>query len=312
MSRQLAMVMDPIASISPYKDTSFALLLAAQARGETLHIIEQKDLYIRDGVVCARAVEVQVTDDKSAWYKEVGESDCSLQRFDYLLMRKDPPFDQEFLYSTYLLDLAASQGLKIFNRPASIRDCNEKLFATWFPHCAPTTLVSRDLKRLREFLRELQQIVVKPLDGMGGRGVFRLDLGDPNTTGILETLTNGGTQTIMAQRYLPEISQGDKRILILNGHIVDHCLARIPAQGEARGNLAAGGRGVVQVLTERDQWLAQQIAPTLIEKGLALVGLDVIGDFVTEINVTSPTCMREISAAIGRDLASEFLDGLAL
>ena len=310
MPRQLAMVMDPIDLITPYKDTSFALLLAAQARGEALHVLTQGDLYLRDGKVFGRAIEVRVHDRDQAWFEVLGESDGALNRFDYLLMRKDPPFDQEFLYSTYLLELAAAQGLRALNDPRSIRDCNEKLFAAWFPSLTPTTLVTRDIKRLRAFLLELQHIVVKPLDGMGGRGVFVLKVGDPNITGILETLTNGGSQMIMAQRYLPEIKDGDKRILILNGKVIDHCLARIPLAGESRGNLAAGGRGVVQPLSKRDRELAEQIAPELMKRGLRFVGLDVIGDYVTEINVTSPTCLREIAKATGRDLAGEFLDGL--
>lgn len=310
MPRQLAMVMDPIDLITPYKDTSFALLLAAQARGERLHVLTQGDLYLRDGKVFGRAIEVRVHDRDQAWFEGLGDSDGELNRFDYLLMRKDPPFDQEFLYSTYLLELAAAQGLRVLNDPRSIRDCNEKLFAAWFPELTPTTLVTRDIKRLRAFLLELQHIVVKPLDGMGGRGVFVLKVGDPNITGILETLTLSGTQMIMAQRYLPEIKDGDKRILILNGQVIDHCLARIPLAGESRGNLAAGGRGVVQPLSKRDQELAEQIAPELMKRGLRFVGLDVIGDYVTEINVTSPTCLREIAKATGRDLAGEFLAGL--
>lgn len=310
MPRQLAMVMDPIDLITPYKDTSFALLLAAQARGERLQVLTQGDLYLRDGKVFGRAIEVRVDDRDQVWFEAIGDSDGELSRFDYLLMRKDPPFDQEFLYSTYLLELAAAQGLRVINDPRSIRDCNEKLFAAWFPSLTPTTLVTRDIKRLRAFLLELQHIVVKPLDGMGGRGVFVLKVGDPNITGILETLTNGGTQMIMAQRYLPEIADGDKRILILNGQVIDHCLARIPLAGESRGNLAAGGRGIVQPLSKRDQELAEQIAPELMKRGLRFVGLDVIGDYVTEINVTSPTCLREIAKATGRDLAGEFLAGL--
>ncbi|QGX40029.1 glutathione synthase [Permianibacter aggregans] len=310
MPRQLAMVMDPIDLITPYKDTSFALLLAAQARGERLQVLTQGDLYLRDGKVFGRAIEVRVHDRDQVWFEAIGDSDGELSRFDYLLMRKDPPFDQEFLYSTYLLELAAAQGLRVINDPRSIRDCNEKLFAAWFPSLTPTTLVTRDIKRLRAFLLELQHIVVKPLDGMGGRGVFVLKVGDPNITGILETLTNGGTQMIMAQRYLPEIADGDKRILILNGQVIDHCLARIPLAGESRGNLAAGGRGIVQPLSKRDQELAEQIAPELMKRGLRFVGLDVIGDYVTEINVTSPTCLREIAKATGRDLAGEFLAGL--
>ncbi|HEX4911516.1 MAG TPA: glutathione synthase [Permianibacter sp.] len=313
MSRRLGVVMDPIAQINIKKDTSFALLLAAQARGWSLVYFEQSDLYLLNGTVCGRGRALTVRDDPTGWFALGEPVDAPLAtQLDLLLMRKDPPFDQEYLYSTYLLDLAEANGLRVINRPASIRDANEKLYAAWFPQCTPPTLVSRDMARIRGFLAEHGRIVVKPLDGMGGTGVFRIDQGDPNTGSILETLTQRGQQTIMAQRFIPEISAGDKRILILNGQVVDHCLARIPAAGEARGNLAAGGRGVVQPITSKDRWIAEQIAPKLREKGLIFVGIDVIGEYLTEINVTSPTCLREIAAATGRDLASEFLAGLGL
>lgn len=313
MSRRLGVVMDPIAQINIKKDTSFALLLAAQARGWSLVYFEQSDLYLLDGKACGRGRALTVRDDPAGWYAlgEPVEAPLASQ-LDLLLMRKDPPFDQEYLYSTYLLELAEADGLLVINRPASIRDANEKLYAAWFPQCTPPTLVSRDMARIRRFLAEHGRIVVKPLDGMGGTGVFRIDQGDPNTGSILETLTQRGQQTIMAQRFIPEISAGDKRILILNGQVVDHCLARIPAAGEARGNLAAGGKGVVQPISAKDRWIAEQVAPKLREKGLIFVGIDVIGDYLTEINVTSPTCLREIAAATGRDLASDFLAGLGL
>ncbi|MFN4291388.1 MAG: glutathione synthase [Permianibacter sp.] len=313
MSRRLGVVMDPIAQINIKKDTSFALLLAAQARGWSLVCFEQSDLYLLDGKACGRGRTLTVRDDPAGWYAlgEPVEAPLASQ-LDLLLMRKDPPFDQEYLYSTYLLELAEADGLRVINRPGSIRDANEKLYAAWFPQCTPPTLVSRDMARIRRFLAEHGRIVVKPLDGMGGTGVFRIDQGDPNTGSILETLTQRGQQTIMAQRFIPAISAGDKRILILNGQVVDHCLARIPAVGEARGNLAAGGKGVVQPISANDRWIAEQVAPKLLEKGLIFVGIDVIGDYLTEINVTSPTCLREIAAATGRDLASEFLAGLGL
>ena len=313
MSRRLGVVMDPIAQINIKKDTSFALLLAAQARGWSLVYFEQSDLYLLNGKAYGRGRPLTVRDDPAGWYAlgEPIEAPLATQ-LDLLLMRKDPPFDQEYLYSTYLLELAEADGLRVINRPASIRDANEKLYAAWFPQCTPPTLVSRDMARIRGFLAEHGRIVVKPLDGMGGTGVFRIDQGDPNTGSILETLTQRGQQTIMAQRFIPEISAGDKRILILNGKVIDHCLARIPAAGEARGNLAAGGKGVVQPITSKDRWIAEQIAPKLLEKGLIFVGIDVIGDYLTEINVTSPTCLREIAAATGRDLATEFLAGLGL
>jgi len=310
-TRRLGVLMDPISQITTKKDTSFALLLAAQARGDRLYYLEQSDLYLSHGRVHGRLRPLTVRDDPANWFS-LGEAiEAPLaEALDLLLMRKDPPFDQEYLYSTYLLELAESDGLMVINRPGSIRDANEKLFAAWFPQCTPETLVSRDIGRLRRFLDEHPRIVVKPLDGMGGSGIFRIDRGDQNTGSILEQLTQRGQQTIMAQRYIPEISAGDKRILLLHGEPVDHCLARIPAEGEARGNLAAGGRGVVQPITERDRWIAAQVGPTLVKKGLIFVGLDVIGDYLTEINVTSPTCLREIAKATGRDLAGEFLDRL--
>ena len=313
MSRRIGVVMDPIHQINIKKDTSFALLLAAQARGWSLYYLEQSDLFLQQNRVHGRCRPLTVKDDPAGWFTLGEPVEAPLaDSLDVLLMRKDPPFDQEYLYSTYLLELAEADGLKVVNRPGSIRDANEKLFAAWFPQCTPPTLVSRDMGLIRRFLAEHGRIVVKPLDGMGGSGIFRIDQGDMNTGSILETLTQRGQQTIMAQRFIPEISAGDKRILLLHGKPVDHCLARIPAAGEARGNLAAGGRGVVQPLTERDHWIAAQVAPRLLEKGLIFVGLDVIGDYLTEVNVTSPTCLREIAAATGRDLAGEFLAGLAL
>ena len=313
MSRRIGVVMDPIHQINIKKDTSFALLLAAQARGWSLSYLEQSDLFLYQGRVHGRSRPLTVKDDPAGWFTLGEPIEAPLaDSLDVLLMRKDPPFDQEYLYSTYLLELAEADGLKVVNRPGSIRDANEKLFAAWFPQCTPPTLVSRDMGLLRRFLAEHGRIVVKPLDGMGGSGIFRIDQGDMNTGSILETLTQRGHQTIMAQRFIPEISAGDKRILLLHGKPVDHCLARIPAAGEARGNLAAGGRGVVQPLSERDYRIAEQVAPKLLEKGLIFVGLDVIGDYLTEVNVTSPTCLREIAYATGRDLAGEFLAGLAL
>jgi glutathione synthase len=313
MSRRLGVVMDPISQINIKKDTSFALLLAAQARGWSLHYLEQGDLYLLNGRVHGRSRALTVRDDPASWFTLGDSHEAPLaEQLDVVVMRKDPPFDQEYLYSTYLLEMAEADGLRVINRPGSIRDANEKLFAAWFPQCTPPTLVSRDMALIKRFLGEHGRIVVKPLDGMGGAGVFRIDQGDPNTSSILETLSQRGQQTIMAQRFIPEISAGDKRILLLHGKPVDHCLARIPAAGEARGNLAAGGTGVVQPISERDCWIAQQVAPKLLEKGLIFVGLDVIGDYLTEINVTSPTCLREIAKATGRDLAGEFLAGLGM
>lgn len=307
MSLRLAVIMDPIDHIKIHKDTTFALLLAAQTRGWSLYYMEQADLFLRDGLAYGAARRLNVRSDKNSWFDLGKVEDQALTEFDVVLMRKDPPFDMEYVYSTYILELAAVQGTLVVNNPRSIRECNEKLFTCWFPQCTPPTLVTRDKQRIKDFLAEQTRIVLKPLDGMGGAGVFRIDLGDPNTSSIIEAVTVMGSQMAMAQRYLPEISLGDKRILILDGEPVSHCLARIPAEGEARGNLAAGGRGVVQPLSERDRWLVAQVAPELRRRGLLFVGLDVIGDYITEINVTSPTCLQEIRNETGVDSADQFI-----
>ncbi|TXH92712.1 MAG: glutathione synthase [Pseudomonas sp.] len=297
MSIRLGIVMDPIAQINFKKDSSLAMLLAAQARGWSLFYMEQRDLYSNAGQARARMRPLQVFNDPQRWFALDAEQDAPLAELDVILMRKDPPFDNEFVYSTYLLEQAEREGVLVVNRPQSLRDCNEKLFATQFPHCMPPTLVSRRPDILREFADAQRDIILKPLDGMGGSSIFRHRAGDPNLSVILETLTAHGTQQCMAQGYLPAISEGDKRILMIDGEPVPYCLARIPAQGETRGNLAAGGRGVARPLSDRDRWIATQVGPVLREKGLLFVGLDVIGDFLTEINVTSPTCIREIDSA---------------
>ena len=297
MSIRLGIVMDPIAQINFKKDSSLAMLLAAQARGWSLFYMEQRDLYSNAGKARARMRPLQVFNDPQRWFALDAEQDAPLAELDVILMRKDPPFDNEFVYSTYLLEQAEREGVLVVNRPQSLRDCNEKLFATQFPHCMPPTLVSRRPDILREFADAQRDIILKPLDGMGGSSIFRHRAGDPNLSVILETLTAHGTQQCMAQGYLPAISEGDKRILMIDGEPVPYCLARIPAQGETRGNLAAGGRGVARPLSDRDRWIATQVGPVLREKGLLFVGLDVIGDFLTEINVTSPTCIREIDSA---------------
>ena len=297
MSIRLGIVMDPIAQINFKKDSSLAMLLAAQARGWSLFYMEQRDLYSNAGQARARMRSLQVFNDPQHWFALDAEQDAPLAELDVILMRKDPPFDNEFVYSTYLLEQAEREGVLVVNRPQSLRDCNEKLFATQFPHCMPPTLVSRRPDILREFADAQRDIILKPLDGMGGSSIFRHRAGDPNLSVILETLTAHGTQQCMAQGYLPAISEGDKRILMIDGEPVPYCLARIPAQGETRGNLAAGGRGEARPLSDRDRWIATQVGPVLREKGLLFVGLDVIGDFLTEINVTSPTCIREIDSA---------------
>jgi glutathione synthase len=295
MSVRLGIVMDPIAHIAFKKDSSLAMLLAAQERGWSLFYMEQHDLYLRDGQARARTRPLKVFHDPKHWYHLDDQQDLALHELDVVLMRKDPPFDNEFLYCTHLLEQAEREGLLVVNRPQSLRDCNEKLFATQFPQCTPPTLVSRRVDILREFAAEQRDIILKPLDGMGGSSIFHHRHGDPNLSVILETLTAHGSRQIMAQRYLPAIKDGDKRILMIDGEPVPYCLARIPAQGETRGNLAAGGRGEARPLTERDRWIATQVGPTLRDKGLLFVGLDVIGEHLTEINVTSPTGMQEIN-----------------
>ncbi|MBF8727443.1 glutathione synthase [Pseudomonas putida] len=310
MSVRLGIVMDPIASISYKKDSSLAMLLAAQARGWSLFYMEQRDLYQGQGKARARMRPLTVHADPARWYELGEEQDSALAELDVILMRKDPPFDLEFVYSTYLLEQAESEGVLVVNRPQSLRDCNEKLFATLFPQCTPPTLVSRRPDIIRAFAAEHGDVILKPLDGMGGTSIFRHRAGDPNLSVILETLTLLGTQQIMAQAYLPAIKDGDKRILMIDGEPIDYCLARIPASGETRGNLAAGGRGEARPLSERDRWIAAQVGPTLRQKGLLFVGLDVIGDYLTEINVTSPTCIREIDAAYGTDIGGQLMDAI--
>jgi glutathione synthase len=304
--------MDPISGISYKKDSSLAMLLAAQARGWSLFYMEQHDLYQVAGVAKARMRPLKVFADPQHWFELGDEADAPLTELDVILMRKDPPFDMEFVYSTYLLEQAERAGVLIVNRPQSLRDRNEKLFATQFPHCTPPTLVSRRADILREFAKEHRDIILKPLDGMGGTSIFRHREGDPNLSVILETLTNLGQQQIMAQAYLPAIKDGDKRILMINGEPVPYCLARIPAAGETRGNLAAGGRGEARPLTDRDRWIAAQVGPTLREKGLLFVGLDVIGDYLTEINVTSPTCIREIDNAYNTGIGEQLMAAIAV
>ena len=311
MSVRVGIVMDPIAGISYKKDSSLAMLLAAQDRGWTLFYMEQQDLYLNEGKARARMKPLKVFANPEKWFELEAETDTALSDLDVILMRKDPPFDMEFVYTTYLLEQAERDGVLIVNKPQSLRDCNEKLFATQFTQCTPPTVVSRRADVLREFATLHGDVILKPLDGMGGTSIFRHRVGDPNLSVILETLTLNGTQQIMAQGYLPAIKDGDKRILMIDGEPVDYCLARIPAQGETRGNLAAGGRGEARPLSEKDRWIAAQVGPTLREKGLLFVGLDVIGEHLTEINVTSPTCIREIDNAFGTNIGALLMDAIA-
>ncbi|MDG1749267.1 MAG: glutathione synthase [Porticoccaceae bacterium] len=306
MGKLLGVVMDPIASINFEKDTTLALLLAAQKHGYEIFYMEQADLYLDNSEPYAKMGRLKVYDHPEKWFDLEKSSPQHLSQLDVILMRKDPPFDSEFIYSTYILEAAERLGTLIVNRPQSLRDCNEKVFATHFPQCTPPLIVSRDQALLSAFLEDHEEVVYKPLDGMGGTSIFRVKRGDQNLNVILETLTADGKNTIMAQKYLPEITSGDKRILVVDGVVIPYCLARIPPKGEFRGNLAVGGTGLVKPLSERDLWIAEQVSPVLKEKGLIFVGLDVIGDYLTEINVTSPTCVREIdklhNTAIGETL----------
>lgn len=302
MTIRLAVVMDPIESTNYKKDSTLAMLWAAQDRGWSVHYLTMSDLYLDNGIAKGRVTELTVHRDPDHFYDLGSKTSVPLSDFDVILMRKDPPFDNEYIYATYLLERAEQQGTLIVNRPQSLRDCNEKFFATAFTECTPPHLVARDAGLLRQFHQEHGDVIFKPLDGMGGSAIFRLKPDDPNVSVIIEMLTDHGNEQIMAQKYLPEIKDGDKRILMINGKPVDYALARLPAKGETRGNLAAGGSGRAQPLTERDRWIANQVAPELVKRGLLFVGLDVIGDYLTEVNVTSPTCIREIDAAYDTDI----------
>ena len=311
MTLTVAVVMDPIADIKPWKDTTLAMMLEAQRRGFRLLYLEMADLYLADGVCRARGREVTVMDDNDHWYELGAEVDGPLHELARIvLMRKDPPFDIEYVVATYLLERAQLAGALVVNDPAALRDVNEKVYIGWFPQCCAPTLVTRDMARVAAFHAEHGDIVVKPLSGMGGASVFRVAKGDPNASVIYETLTAHGTEYAMAQKFVPEISAGDKRILLIDGEPVPYALARIPAAGETRGNLAAGGRGVGVELSDRDRWICEQVGPTVRDKGLVFVGLDVIGDYLTEVNVTSPTCVRELDAQYGINIAGTFFDAL--
>ena len=311
MTIKLGIVMDPIENIKVQKDTSFALLLESQRRGWENYYIEPQNIFLKDNHISAEISKISVEDNKEQWYaKEARYNNFDLRQCDVILMRKDPPFDLEYIYLTYLLELLEKDNVLIVNKPRSLRDANEKLFASWFPHCIPETLVSSHYNQLKEFTLAQKEVIFKPLNGMGGMSIFQVSDGDPNINVIIELMTNKGKTPIMAQRYLPEIEQGDKRILIINGKPYPKLLARIPAEGESRGNLAAGGIGEGRALTERDQWLCSQIAPKLLDMGLWFVGLDVIGDYVTEINVTSPTCVRELDGIFNINVSAVLLDAI--
>ena len=302
--------MDPIGDINITKDSSFAMMLAAQKKGWSLYYMELADLYIDQGTAKASSSKVSVERNDDKWFELSGKKDMPLSELDAIIMRKDPPVDAEFIYATHILERAESEGVFVVNKPQSLRDCNEKLYATAFPQCCPPVLVSRDQARLKQFIYDNEDVIYKPLDGMGGASIFRVKTGDSNLSVILETLTDHGQQQIMAQRYLPEIKAGDKRILIVDGQAISHALARIPSQGELRGNLAAGGRGEALALTERDLWIVDQIKEDLLKRGLIFVGIDVIGDYLTEINVTSPTCIQELDKACGLDIADDLMTAI--
>lgn len=310
MPLDIIVVMDPIGSIRIAKDSSFAMLLEAQRRGHRLHYVLPGGLSVRDGRATAQVAPLRVMDDPHGWFELGDASQLELGRGHVVLMRKDPPVDEQYVHDTQILGLAQNAGAMVVNDPRGLRDMNEKLAALEFPECCPPTLVTRDAASLKAFVAEHGDAVLKPLDGMGGRSIFRARAGDPNLNVILETLTGEGRRQTMAQRYLPEIVDGDKRILLVDGVPVDYCLARIPQGDEFRGNLAAGGRGEGRPLTERDRWIAAQVGPSMKARGMVFVGLDVIGGYLTEVNVTSPTCIRELDKQFDLNIAGLLFDAI--
>ncbi|MEX0605753.1 MAG: glutathione synthase [Marinobacter sp.] len=310
MTVRLGVVMDPIEDIHFKKDSSLAMLLAAQKRGWEIEYMELPDLYLQGGRAMARTRDLTVHLDPDHWYSFGQSRDRDLGELDVILMRQDPPVDREFLMATYILEAAELAGALIVNPPAALRDCNEKLFATQFEDCTPPLIVTRSAARLKAFHAEHRDVIMKPVDGMGGRSIFRVKEGDANLGVIIETLTQNGEHQAMAQKFIPQISEGDKRILLIEGEPVPYALARIPSHGENRGNLAAGGRGEGRELTDRDREICARVAPAIKEKGLIFVGIDVIGDYLTEINVTSPTCIRELDAAFGISISDLLMDAI--
>ncbi len=308
----VAVVMDPIEDIKPAKDTTLAMMLAAQRRGWTLSYLELRHLWLRDGVAWGRAHPVEVRDDLDDWFTRGEPTTRRLSEFDVILMRKDPPFDTEYIYATYILERAEAAGALVVNRPQGLRDMNEKVYTAWFPECCAPTLITRDMADMHAFLREHGRAVCKPLYGMGGRSIFVLDSGDKNANVVFETLTEYGTRYAIVQRYIPDIvTTGDARVILVDGEAVPYALARIPSAADNRGNLAAGAKGVGRPLDDRDRWLAGRIGPALRDRGMLFVGLDVIGGFVTEINVTSPTGVRELGKQFGIDIADQLMDAIA-
>ena len=308
MTKTIGVVMDSIESITPYKDTTFLLLLTAQTRGWKIMYMEQNDLYLNNNIPSASMVELKVQDDEAKWFSKDDVESQPLSNLNVILMRKDPPFNTEYIYTTYILEAAEKLGVTVINKPQSLRDYNEKIFSSLFPQCIPPYIVSSNSGKIKKFLNAQGEIILKPLDGMGGSSIFKVSNSDPNLNVIIETLTCKGTQTIMAQKFIPDIIKGDKRILMIGGEPIPYCLARIPPKGDIRGNLAIGGKGIVQELDDRDLWIANQVGGFLKEKGIILAGLDVIGSYLTEINITSPTCAREIEREKSIDIGGKLFD----
>jgi glutathione synthase len=308
---KLGVIMDPIANIDYQKDSTLAMLWAANARGWEIFYLTPQDLFLRDGHVLGNSQKITVHKNPTQWYSVLDHNQIHLADLDVIIMRKDPPFNLDYIYTTYLLELVAKQNVLVINNPQSLRDANEKLFITHFPQCCPPTLVTCNKQLLKDFWQEQKDIVCKPLDGMGGASIFRLQASDSNASVVFELLTRYGQQMMMAQKYIPEIVAGDKRILLIDGEPMPYALARVPAVGELRGNLVAGAKGKPVALTDRDKWICAEVGPTLRAKGLVFVGMDVIGDYLTEINVTSPTCIRELDELCGLDIAGELCAWIA-
>jgi glutathione synthase len=309
-SLRIGIVMDPIASIAPYKDSSFAMLLEAQRRNAEIHYFEQRDLKLLSGQAIGHSRLLTVTDDNTSWFELGSGEDVDLGQLDAILMRKDPPFDMEYVYTTYILDRAQAGGALIINRPQALRDMNEKAYTAWFPECTPLTLITRSMEDMKSLLKDNERIVVKPLDGMGGRSIFVVKKGDNNANVIFETLTDHGRRFAMAQAYIPEISLGDKRILLIDGEPVPYALARIPSADDNRGNLVMGATGVGQELSDVDRSICSQVGPVLRDQGVVFAGIDVIGDYLTEVNVTSPTGIRELDKQFGLNIAGQLFDAI--
>ncbi len=307
---KFAFVVDPLDQLKACKDSTIAMMRAAAGRGHSVFALEAREIFVREGSVRSRVRALEVSGDDDSWYRVTGEAEARLADFDCVMMRKDPPFDQEYYYSTLLLERAQGEGAHVFNNPRALRDWNEKLAILRFPALAPPTLVASDMPTVHAFIDQHGDAIVKKLDGMGGTMIFRVGATDPNRNVIVETLTDNGRRTIMAQRYIPQIAQGDKRVLVIDGEPFPYCLARIPKAGETRGNLAAGGRGVAQPISQRDREIATQVGVELVKAGIVFAGLDIIGDWLTEVNVTSPTCIVEIEEQAGGDAAEVLMDAL--